>query len=171
MIPYIALLRAVNVGGTGKLPMRTLKQLCEQAGFAAVRTYIASGNVVFRSAQPAVAVQAELTRRLVPHLGAKAGVLLRTAAELQAIHAANPFPDAPGNRAMVVFLDTPPPADTLAKLRGQQDEQVRLGAREIYVCYPQGMARTRLTIPAAAAGTMRNMNTVAKLIELAGVQR
>jgi uncharacterized protein (DUF1697 family) len=166
MIPYVALLRAVNVGGTGKLPMHTLKQVCEDAGFAAVRTYIASGNVVFRSAAPATAVQAALARRLTPHLGAKAGVLLRTAAELQAIHAANPFPSAPGNRAMVVFLDAPPPADTLIKLRGQQDEQVLLGGREIYIWYPEGMARTRLAIPAAAAGTMRNMNTVAKLIEM-----
>ena len=47
MATYIALLRAVNVGGTGKLPMADLKGLCEKAGFKGVRTYIASGNVVF----------------------------------------------------------------------------------------------------------------------------
>jgi hypothetical protein len=46
---YIALLRAVNVGGTGKLPMADLKAICSDAGFIQVQTYIASGNVVFKS--------------------------------------------------------------------------------------------------------------------------
>ncbi|HEY0489493.1 MAG TPA: DUF1697 domain-containing protein, partial [Telluria sp.] len=50
MTTFIALLRAVNVGGTGKLPMTELKAMCEAAGFTNVRTYIASGNVVFDSA-------------------------------------------------------------------------------------------------------------------------
>ncbi|RZA31633.1 MAG: DUF1697 domain-containing protein, partial [Lysobacteraceae bacterium] len=49
MSTYVALLRAVNVGGTGKLPMAELRQLCEASGFAGVRTYIASGNVVLQS--------------------------------------------------------------------------------------------------------------------------
>ena len=49
MTGYVALLRAVNVGGTGKLPMTTLAQMCESVGFEKVKTYIASGNVVFRS--------------------------------------------------------------------------------------------------------------------------
>jgi uncharacterized protein (DUF1697 family) len=49
---YIALLRAVNVGGTGKLPMADLKAMCGDAGFARVQTYIASGNAVFESRLP-----------------------------------------------------------------------------------------------------------------------
>src|ERR1700730_12851703 len=49
MKAYVALLRAVNVGGTGKLPMSTLKQMCEEVGLKQVRTHIASGNVVFKS--------------------------------------------------------------------------------------------------------------------------
>lgn len=58
MTTYVALLRAVNVGGTGKLPMKYLKELCEKQGFAKVRTYIASGNVIFESAKRESAVKA-----------------------------------------------------------------------------------------------------------------
>ena len=61
---YVALLRAVNVGGTGKLPMRELVAMCEDAGFADVRTYIASGNVVFTSRKSAAAVQQSLADAL-----------------------------------------------------------------------------------------------------------
>ena len=64
---------------------------------------------------------------------------------------------------MAVFLDRAPPADTLAGVRGQRDEEIRLGRREIYIHYGQGMGTSKLVIPAAKAGTARNMNTVATL--------
>jgi len=64
MTRYIALLRAVNVGGTGKLPMSELKAMCCDAGFARVETYIASGNVVFESKAAPSRVKAELEGRL-----------------------------------------------------------------------------------------------------------
>src|SRR5215218_5761068 len=82
MTSYVALLRAVNVGGTGKLPMADLKALCEAAGFQAVRTYIASGNVVFRSDADAPAVKAALETCLRVYAGKPVGVLVRTAAEV-----------------------------------------------------------------------------------------
>ena len=69
MAKYIALLRAVNVGGTGKLPMAELKAMCADAGFARVETYIASGNVVFESNGAPSRVKAELERRLLAHAG------------------------------------------------------------------------------------------------------
>ena len=69
---------------------------------------------------------------------------------------------------MAVFLDQAPPADALADIRGQQDEEIRLGRREIYIHYGQGMAKSKLVIPAAKAGTARNMNTVATLARMAG---
>ncbi len=160
---FIALLRAVNVGGTGKLPMASLKAICEDAGFTKVRTYIASGNVVFESDAGEAAVKAALEAGLERFAGRKIGVSVRSAAEMEAVLADNPFADAPGNRVMAIFLDAPPPADALEAATGMQDEQMRLGSREIYVYYPNGMGRSKLRIPAAAQGTARNMNTVARL--------
>jgi uncharacterized protein (DUF1697 family) len=165
--PYIALLRAVNVGGAGKLPMTELAALCDAAGFEAVKTYIASGNVVFRSAKSEAQVKAALEERLRAYAGKPVGVVVRTAAEMAAVLKANPFADAPGNRAVAIFLDAPPPADALEHMTGQTTEQARLGGREVYVHYPDGQAETRLKIPAARDGTARNMNTVAKLAEMA----
>jgi uncharacterized protein (DUF1697 family) len=81
--------------------------------------------------------------------------------------AANPFPKAPGNRVIAIFLDAPPPTDTLRTIQGADNEEVRLGKREIYVRYGDDMARSKLKIPVAATGTTRNMNTVARLVELA----
>ena len=167
MTAFVALLRAVNVGGTGKLPMSDLTRICEAAGFTAVRTYIASGNVVFKSAATESEVKAVLENALRAYAGKPVGVLVRTASEIAEVLARNPFPKAPGNRAIAIFLDEPPPPDTLKSLTGQKDEKVRLGKREIYVRYGEGMGTSKLKIPAAKAGTARNMNTVAKLAELA----
>ena len=167
MTAYIALLRAVNVGGTGKLPMSELKQLCESAGFESVRTYIASGNVVFGSERPEVEVKAVLEAKLRAHVGKPVGVLVRTAAQMAEVLANNPFPGAAPNRSVAIFLDEAPAPDALASITGQDGEELRLGAREIYVHYGDGMARSRLQIPAARDGTARNMNTVAKLAAMA----
>lgn len=79
----------------------------------------------------------------------------------------NPFPKLAPNRTMALFLDRTPAADTLAGIRGQKDEKIRLGRREIYVHYGEGMATSKLVIPAAKAGTARNMNTVAALAKMA----
>lgn len=167
MHSYVALLRAVNVGGTGKLPMAELRAMCEQAGFVDVRTYIASGNVVFRSALAERAVVVALESRLAAYAGKPVGVLVRTAAEMAVVLAANPFPEAPGNRVVAVFLDSPPSADALEHATGRKSEAMALGKREIYVHYGDGMADSRLRIPAAKAGTARNINTIAKLAEMA----
>jgi uncharacterized protein (DUF1697 family) len=86
---------------------------------------------------------------------------------MAAVLAANPFADAPGNRTVVIFLDAPPPATALQDVTGAKDEQMALGKREIYVHYGDGMADTRLKIPAAKSGTARNMNTIAKLADMA----
>ena len=86
---------------------------------------------------------------------------------MAAVLQANPFPDAAANRTVAIFLDEPPPADTIDHIAGRSGEEVELGRREIYVYYGAQMAGSRLKIPAAKAGTARNMNTVAKLIELA----
>lgn len=164
---YIALLRAVNVGGTGKLPMSELKAMCEDAGFEQVRTYIASGNVIFASSLPETKVRQALESRLQAYAGKPVGVLLRSQAEMAQVAADNPFPEAPGNRVIAIFLDAAPPVDALQQISGRQGERLALGRREIYVHYNEGMADTKLKIPAAKAGTARNMNTVIKLAEMA----
>ncbi|MBR0683440.1 DUF1697 domain-containing protein [Roseomonas eburnea] len=167
MASYVALLRAINVGGSGTLPMAELKAICVATGLARVRTYIASGNVVFESAQPVATIKAAIEARLHADAGKPIGVTLRSAAEMAAVLAGNPFGEAPPNRCFAVFLDEPPPADALEGARGRVDEELRLGRREIYVRCPTGIGRSKLRIPAAQAGTARNMNTVAKLAELA----
>jgi uncharacterized protein (DUF1697 family) len=167
MPTYIALLRAVNVGGTGKLPMAELRAMCESAGFTNVRTYIASGNVVFESRLAEASVKARLEQCLQTYAGKPVGVLVRTGAELAAVLEANPFKTTAPNRTVANFLDAPPPADTLAGVSGLQTEEMALGTREIYVHYGDGMAGSKLKIPAAKAGTARNMNTVATLAEMA----
>ena len=116
MKTFVALLRAVNVGGTGKLAMSELKAICEAAGFADVRTFIASGNVIFGSAKSEAQIKAALEARLKAHAGKPVGVLVRTAAELAAVLKANPFPEAAPNRTLAVFLDKPPPATCLAEI-------------------------------------------------------
>jgi uncharacterized protein (DUF1697 family) len=167
MTSFVALLRAVNVGGTGKLPMSDLKAMCEELGFAAVRTYIASGNVVFASRKSEAAVKAALEKRLAAYAGKTVGVLVRSAAEMAQVLADNPFPKAAPNRTMAIFLGDAPPKDTLAAIRGRKDEEIKLGKREIYVHYGEGMGQSKLVIPAAKAGTARNMNTVATLAKMA----
>jgi uncharacterized protein (DUF1697 family) len=167
MPTHIALLRAVNVGGTGKLPMSELKAMCVAEGLEGVQTYIASGNVVFSADRSEAEIKAALEKRLKAYAGKPVGVLVRTAKEMAAVRDANPFPDAPPHWTYAIFLDAPPPADTLDGIRHRTDEEIRLGEREIYVAYPSGMGRSKLRIPAAATGTGRNMNTVAKLAELA----
>ncbi len=165
MTKYIALLRAVNVGGVA-LPMADLRSMCSDAGFAHAETYIASGNVVFESKAAPSKVKAELDARLLAYAGKPVGVVLRTAAEMAAVLKANPFSGAE-QHAYAIFLDRRPPRDALKHAAGQSDEEMRLGKREIFVHYPSGMGRSKLRIPAAKAGTARNMNTVAKLAELA----
>jgi uncharacterized protein (DUF1697 family) len=164
---FIALLRAVNVGGTGKLPMSDLKAMCEELGFTSVRTFIASGNVVFASRKSEAAIKSALEKRLAAYAGKPVGVLVRSAAEMAEVSKDNPFPKAAPNRAMAIFLDKVPPKDTIAAVRGRKDEGIKLGKREIYVHYGEGMAKSKLVIPAAKTGTARNMNTVATLAKMA----
>lgn len=167
MATYVALLRAVNVGGTGKLPMATLVKMCAACGFEQAKTYIASGNALFTSRLREPKVKALLEQRLAAYAGKPVGVLVRTAEEMTAVLAANPFRAAPPNRTVAIFLDEAPPRDALGEIRGRRSERLALGAREIYVSYADGMADSKLVIPAAKTGTARNMNTIAKLAAMA----
>lgn len=164
---FVALLRAVNVGGTDKLPMSDLKAMCEEVGLKGVRTYIASGNVVFESRKSEGAIKTALEKRLQAYAGTPVGVLIRRASDMAEVLANNPFPKTAPNRTVAIFLDKAPPADALAGIRGRRNEEVQLGRREIYVHYGDGMGTSKLVIPAARTGTARNMNTIATLVRMA----
>ena len=164
MTAWVALLRAVNVGGTGKLPMAELKALCEALGLAQVRTYIASGNVVFASDLDEGELKAMIEAALEAKYGKPIAVLVRSGIDLAGVVQANPWPDRPGNRVVAIFCDA---ELTLDGITGQGGEVIALGQRELLVDYADGMADTRLRIPSAKAGTARNMNTVTKLAAMA----
>jgi uncharacterized protein (DUF1697 family) len=169
MTTLVALLRAVNVGGTGILPMRDLAALCTQAGFGDVRTYIQSGNVVFRSRLSAERARTALERALEQRMGKPVGVIIRDEPDLRRVLRANPFPGASGSRVMVAFCAEAVSAAAFDGLAGPDGEQVVAGAREVYIYYPEGMGRSKLKLPKiACVTTTRNINTVTKLAEMCG---
>jgi len=167
---YVALLRGVNLLGVSTLKMADLRAIAEELGLGSVRTFIASGNLLFTSDLPEEGLRRMLEQRLEAHIARAVSVMVRTADEIAAVYRANPFPEAPGNNMVAFFMNEPPPADLLATVRNKaEDERIAAGIREVYVAYGErGIGRSRLRIPAAEAGTARNMNTVAKLAELAG---
>ena len=168
MTSYVALLRTVNVGGR-KLVMAELTAIATELGLDSPRTFIASGNLLFASSKGEAALKQSLEAELREHMGGTVGVMVRTAAEMQAVAKANPFADRPGNRVAAIFLDETPQKDAVETARNlASDEAIALGTREIYVGYGSaGMGRSRIAIPAAKNGTARNMNTVQKLADMA----
>ena len=167
MTAYVAMLRAINVGGR-KLAMSDLKTIGEELGFGSPRTFIASGNLIFTSSEAEEPLRKRLESRLSEHLGAKVPVLIRSAKEMAAVAAGNPFEsEFEGSRVVAIFLNEQPPKDLLSSAKTLNDERIALGAREVYVAYPSGIAKSKLRIPAAAKGTARNMNSVAKMAKIA----
>jgi uncharacterized protein (DUF1697 family) len=148
--------------------MADLKAIAEELELRQVRTYIASGNLLFTSDKPEGELKRLLEKRLAAHMGRHVPVLVRTGKEMEAVAGANPFPEVAGNNSAVFFMDEAPPRNLLETVRNCDDERIVAGVREVYVAYGEkGIGRSRLRIPAAEAGTARNMNTVPKLAELA----
>lgn len=176
MTAYVALLRGINVGRNKQVPMADLQRVVEGLGHGAVRTHLRSGNVVFSAeARDSAKVAADLELALATELGLDSRVIVRTAAELDAIVAANPFPAAlevPSN-LHVVFLDHEPDPAFVGGFDHDaiEPEQVRFASREIYAWYRNGMAGSRLGDnpwrKVGANTTDRNWNTVTKLAALA----
>lgn len=168
MTTYVALLRAVNVGGTGKLPMKDLTALCLKLGFEDVRTYIQSGNVIFHSTLPSNTVRDALEQALTRKIGKPADVMVRTAADMRQVLESNPFPDKEPNKVAVLFLKQMPEKTVPNEAVTPDGEQVRLGKREIYVYFPNNMGRSKFKLPRSVGPTTgRNINTVAKLVGMA----
>ncbi len=173
----VAMLRGINVGGKNKLPMRDLATMFREAGCDDVRTYIQSGNVVFR-AGPALTedIPSLVSAAISSRFGYRVPVVTRTARELQAIVQVNPFAESgiEANKLLVLFLaDLPDRAhvEALDPNRSPGDEFAVLG-REVFLHYPNGVARSKLTnsyfdARLSTTSTARNWRTVGKLLELA----
>lgn len=174
---HIALLRGINVGGRRRLPMAALAALIEEAGCTGVRTYIQSGNVVFRAPDAVAAALPEVVGAAIERdLGFRPALVMRTREALDDVVRSNPFTAAgAGEKELhVAFLDgVPEPARvaTLDPERSPPDAFVVRG-REVYLRFPNGMARTRLggdylertlRVPT----TVRNWRTTLRLRDLA----
>ena len=165
MTVYVAFLRAVNVGGYGKLKMRDLAELAENCGFGSVKTYIQSGNVALTSPRSAQAVRSALETSLKHFTGAHVPVFVRTLEELQGVLTACPFKDVAGNRVGIVFAESVNPS--VVEMLGASDEEVVFGSGAVFIHYPNGMGKSRLKLKGLSSETMRNRNTVEKLAALA----
>lgn len=166
MTAYVALLRAVNVAGTGKLPMSALQRMGEECGFEHVRTFIASGNLLLASDVEEDEVRTLVAARVAAFFGREVPVFVRSAAEMAELAGANPFADDKPSRVMAHVIDDEPTHAMLAEARQVQGERMALGPRAIYVSYGEGIGTSKLKVPALAAGTARNMNSVGRMAAL-----
>jgi uncharacterized protein (DUF1697 family) len=169
---YVGLLRGINVGGKHSVPMAELRLVFESLACSEVATLIQSGNVVFRSAQPLRPEAVE--RALATRFGFDIPVVLRAASEMAGIVGANPFGAAEPTHLHVGFLAQKPTASAVSGFDAGEylPEEFVLRGREVYFHLPNGMGRAKL--PARLdrhlkiSITIRNWNTVQKLVELAG---
>jgi uncharacterized protein (DUF1697 family) len=172
MVPrYVGLLRGVNVGGRNKLPMAELRARFESLGHTKVSTFIQSGNIVFTTAKPITA--RSLERAIAAEFGISPTVMLRTPQELRRVVKSNPFGAVDPSKLHVGFMAQKPSAAAVAKLDAERflPDEFAIRGRELYFHLPNGMGRTKLPpyldrqlkIPT----TVRNWNTVNKLLELA----
>ena len=166
MTAYVALIRAVNVSGTGKLPKEELKAMGEACGLENVSTFINSGNFLFTSALAEPAVQKRMEERLTDYFGRPAAVFVRNALEMAEAVDKNPFRDDKPSRVMAHFIVHEPTQEMIDEARDVAGERMALGPRLIYVSYGDGIGQTKLKLPAVKQGTARNMNSVAKIAEL-----
>ncbi|HEX3700966.1 MAG TPA: DUF1697 domain-containing protein [Phenylobacterium sp.] len=170
------LLRAVNVGGTGKLAMADLKAALAELGYEAPQTLGAAGSAVVGAKADPGEMEAELEAELKARFQLSSEVFVRTHAELQAVLAANPFAEMAKETPsglLVVFLKAEPTPAGVEDLRGRivGPEEVAAGPRCLYIAYGEGMGQSKLTgqivqRAIGLSGTGRNWNTVGKLAEL-----
>ena len=173
---YVALLRGINLGGKNRLAMADLARILAAEGCRDVATYIQSGNAAFAADPNAVAdLPGRLAARIAADTGLRVPVVLRSADQMTAVVAGNPFhaAGAAEDALHVMFLaDRPDPARaaTLDPDRSPPDAFALVGS-EVYLHYPAGLARSKLTnayfdAKLATVSTIRNWRTVLKLAAL-----
>src|SRR5258708_6461605 len=177
MQTFIALLRAVNVGGTGKIAMADLRALLKDLGYRNVETYIQSGNAVFDANGKAEKIARDLASSLEKHMGASVGVIIRTHDDLRMVIAENPFSAeaaADGARVHACFLAGPAPASAKAALDSvvakypARRDRFHLTGHTLYLHLPEGAPETKFSAKPldrrlGVIATARNWNTVLKL--------
>jgi uncharacterized protein (DUF1697 family) len=178
MTTYVGLLRAVNVAGQNRIQMAELRAMLLDLGAIEPHTLLQSGNVVFGSPNRSRSrLEGELEKGLAEKLGVRTDVFLRTADEWADVVGENPFPiqavNDPGH-LLVLLLRGPAVAggEAAARRAIPGRESLRVVGDRAYIVYPDGVGRSRLTLPLlertlGARGTARNWNTVLKLEGLA----
>ncbi|MET9342621.1 DUF1697 domain-containing protein [Nonomuraea sp. NPDC003804] len=168
---YVAFLRGINVNPRTQVDMAALRAMLEGLGYTAVRTHLRSGNAVFTAEpQPRERIERAIGGALEPPVA----VMVRTAAELRAVVERNPLEVRDPARFAVVFLSRAPDREELESIdpADYAPEVMRVGERELYIDFPDGLARPKLPPllekRSDNTGTMRNWNTVTKLLELTG---
>jgi uncharacterized protein (DUF1697 family) len=175
---YIALLRGVNVGGHHKIKMDALRTLCESIKLRDVATYIQSGNIVFRAKETEAAKLAALLEKAIEaEFGFRPAVIVRTLPEWKEVIKRSPFSGRNGiepAKLLVHFLAGHPAETAHQKARAMPPvpEEVHIVEREVYIYFPNGMGRPKLSFAAleraiAVTGSGRNWNSVLKLLEMA----
>ncbi len=174
MNTYIALLRGINVGGSGRLPMKELVEHLESQGCRSVRTYIQSGNAVFEHAAAAPVLTRQIRAALGAALGFEPALLLMTPKQLTRAASRNPFPEGEQDPAKLhlYFLAARPKQPDLDRLQGiaKANERFALEEDVLYLHAPDGIGRSKLAANVervlGVSGTGRNWRTVQKLLDL-----
>lgn len=172
MAIFVALLRGINVGGHRKLPMADLRALAEELGFSNVRTYVASGNLLFMSDRDPAGVEAMLERAIEKRFGFAVDVIARTGSQWNAYCDANPMPAEsalhPNLVMMAIGKQEPREADVAAlRARAAANERVELSAGALWLYFGNGAGRSKMgTGSAKGIWTTRNWRTVLKIQEM-----
>jgi uncharacterized protein (DUF1697 family) len=178
MNTYIALLRGINVSGQKLIKMHDLRAAFEALGFANVRTYIQSGNVVFdANSKSADALGRQIVGQIASTFGFDVPVLVRTDSQMKLLMSSNPFVNdaaIPTSELYVAFLSAAAPANAVELLQplATAQEQMRLHGSEIYLRYPSSYGKSKLTHGAmekklSLVTTIRNWNTISALAAMA----
>ncbi|TPW31623.1 DUF1697 domain-containing protein [Martelella alba] len=167
MAAFIALLRAVNVGGRGRLAATELKAACEAAGFSGVKTYIQSGNAVFATQLQEDAARFGLQQALLALTGQDFEVFLCSRAAFDQMLAASPLGDGDPARSIIYLFQTPPDPAILDTMMAPDGETVSIIGHAVHVHYPTGSGRSKLKLKGLERGTGRNLNTLRKLSVMA----
>ena len=174
MRTYIALFRGINVGKTRSLPMKELVRILQGLGYEDVKTYIQSGNVVFKSKRVCSDAKAdEISEAVAAEFGFRPDVMIVHASDLVEAAERNPFPTDDGKFLHFYFLHSEPTGPDFAGLDAVKtdSEQFKLDGRVFYLYTPDGFARSKLAERVerklGVSVTARNLNTVRKLLEMA----
>lgn len=164
---WVAWLRGVNVGGNQRVPMAELRAVATGLGWAQVSTHLNSGNLLFRADSRAADLSSSLGTAITQRLGLAVAVVVRGAAELRAVLAANPYPDGDPSQVCVAFVDGAISAEQLERLDDLRTARERIAfvSPELVVDFGAGLARSVLAtkLPGVlrpAVVTVRNLRTV-----------